>query len=69
MSNARSEPRAYRRHQRYAKFTQFRNSHQENEFLRVQAARLSTTKAVLFAKLNKYTAERIQAAATLGALA
>ena len=68
-NNARSAPREYKRHQRYSKFAQFRNSRQEKEFLRVQSDRLSTTQAVLFAKLNTYPADQIQAASTLGALA
>lgn len=66
--NTRPSPRLDKRHQRYSRTERHARSQQQNEFLRVQAARLSTTTAVVFAKLNKYTAERITKAANLAAL-
>lgn len=61
-------PRLDKRHTRHASDARHGRSQQENEFLRVQAARLSTTKAILFAKLSKYSAEQIASAASLSAI-
>lgn len=67
-STTRPTPRLYKRHQRHDVASRESHSHQEQEFLRVQAARLSTTTAIVFAKLTKYSAERIVSAANLAAI-
>lgn len=61
-------PRLDKRHKRYASDARHGRSQQENEFLRVQAARLSTTTAILFGKLSKYSADQIANAASLSAI-
>jgi hypothetical protein len=67
-NNARSVPRLNIRHQRHAHAAKHPRSKQMNEFLRLQAARLSSTSAVVFGKLRKYSARRIGAAANLAAI-
>jgi len=66
-------PREYNRHQRHAKFARFRHTSgavtgQLGAFCAAQATRLSSTSALVFAKLVKNTAARIKAAATFGSL-
>jgi hypothetical protein len=57
-----ASPRLFRRHQRYARYTRLNHSKQEIEFLAVEAARLSTTEALIFGALDSYTADQIRAA-------
>lgn len=59
---AAASPRLYRRHQRYANDNRLNHSKQELEFLNVQATRLSTTPAKIFAALDVYTADQVVAA-------
>lgn len=61
-------PRLLRRHQRHGKFARLRYGRQEKSFLAGQATRLSSTSAVVFGKLTKYTAGRVKAAANLAAI-
>jgi hypothetical protein len=67
-NNARPAPRLEKRHARYSSTARHSRSKQENEFLRVQAARLSSTSAILFGKLRKYTADQIMAASSMSNL-
>lgn len=67
-STTRPSPRLYKRHQRHDTASRESHSQQEQEFLRVQAARLSTTAAIVFAKLTSYSAEQIAGAANLAAI-
>lgn len=61
-------PREYNKHQRHAKFANDRHSQQSKAFLAAQAARLSSTAAVIFAKLTKYGSARVKAATNLSQL-
>lgn len=66
-------PREYNSHQRHAKFARFRYTSrakygQLGAFLAAQATRLSSTAAVVYAKVTKYGAARVKAAANLAAL-
>jgi hypothetical protein len=63
-----ASPREYDQHQRHRQFSRVRHSQQELAYLQQQATRLGTTPAVIFAKLDFYSAERISAAANLAAL-
>ncbi len=63
-----ASPRLFKRHQRYATFSRTRHSKQEIEFIDTQATRLGSTDDVIFAKLNKYTADQIAAAVNLAAI-
>lgn len=67
-STTRPSPRLYKRHQRHDISARGTHSQQEQEFLRVQAARLSTTAAIVFSKLTKYSAEQVAGAANLAAI-
>ena len=62
---AAASPRLHRRHQRYARDTRLNHSKQELEWLNVQAIRLSTTAAAVFAALDTMTADQIEAAGSL----
>lgn len=63
-------PRCYSRHQRTRKFARVRlGADQFSAFLAKQATRLSSTSAVIFAKLPKNTANRVTRAGSLGSLA
>ena len=61
-----ASPREYDRHRRHT--ARNRHSQQALAFLAAQAARLSTPNAVVEAKLIKYGADRVKAAANLAAL-
>jgi len=63
-----ASPQTHSQHQRRRRLGRVRHSRQFEEFLTVQATRLSTTTAVIFAKLDKYTADRIKVAANLAAI-
>ena len=60
-----ASPRLFKRHQRYANFSRLNHSKQELEWLSVQATRLSTTPAAVFAALDSMTADQIEAALSL----
>ncbi len=62
---ATASSRLYRRHQRYARSLRLNHSKQELEWLHVQATRLSTTPAAVFAALDSMTADQIEAAVSL----
>lgn len=62
-------PREYDRHERHTNTARYRDPHsQRAAFLAAQATRLSSTSAVIAAKLKKYSAGQIQSAANLGAI-
>lgn len=61
-------PREYDKHQRHAPFGRERHSQQALAFLTAQAARLSSTPAVIYAKLTKYGADRVKAATNISQL-
>jgi hypothetical protein len=63
-----ASPREYNAHQRHSKQSRRRHDDQEIAFLAAQATRLSTTSAIIFAKLSKYSAATIKAAANLAAI-
>jgi hypothetical protein len=63
-----ASPLSHSKHQRYRRAARVRHSRQFEEFLIVQAARLSTTTAAIFALLDTNTADMIRAASTVGAL-
>lgn len=68
-----ASPRANNLHQRYSKLARLRYSSrakygQLGEFLAYQATRLSSTAAVVFAKVTKYGAATVKAAANLAAI-
>lgn len=58
-------PRCHKNHERHDRFARVRHSQQEIAFLAAQATRLSSTSAVIFAKVVKYGADRVKAAALL----
>ena len=62
---AAASSRLYKRHQRYARDNRLNHSKQELEWLNVQATRLSTTPAAVFAALDSMTADQIKAALSL----
>jgi hypothetical protein len=62
-------PRAYSRYQEHRKFARIRiGANQFSAFLSQQATRLSSTPALIFAKLAKNSADRIRKAATFASL-
>ncbi len=61
-------PREYNKHQRHSRFADLRHGAQDNAFLTQQATRLSSTPAVIFAKITKYGADSVKAAANLAAI-
>jgi hypothetical protein len=61
-------PREYDKHRRHDVDGRRRHSQQLAAFLAAQATRLSTTSAIVEAKLDKYGADRVKAAANLAAL-
>ncbi len=63
-----ASPRLFARHARYRTFSRVNHSQQELAFLETQANRLSTTVAIVFGKLSKYTADQIAGAASLAAI-
>ena len=63
-----ASPQSHMKHQRNRRLARVRHSRQFEEFLTVQATRLSTTTAAIFALLNSNTADQIKAAASTGAL-
>jgi hypothetical protein len=60
--------RLFARHVRHAPFDRLRYSQQELAFLERQANRLSSTVAIVYGKLSKYTAEQIAGATNLAAI-
>jgi len=65
-----ASPREYNSHQRYSKIAR-RARHPGTQlaaFLAAQATRLTSTSAVVFAKVTKYGAARVKAAANLAAI-
>lgn len=60
---AAASVRLHRRHQRYARDNRLNHSKQELEWLHAQAARLggTATAATVFAALDSYTTEQIEA--------
>lgn len=63
-----AQPREHDQHLRHANFSRVRHSKQLLAFLSTQATRLSSTSSVIFAKLKKYTADKIRSAANIGQL-
>ncbi len=63
-----TSPREYNKHQRHAPFKELRHSQQALAFLAAQATRLSSTSAVIYAKLTKYGADRVKAATDISQL-
>jgi hypothetical protein len=63
-----ASPQSHSQHQRNRRFARVRHAKQFEAFLTVQAARLTSTTAVIFAKLDHYTADQIKAAANLAAI-
>jgi hypothetical protein len=63
-----ASPQSHSQHQRNRRLARVRHSRQFEEFLTTQAARLTSTTAVIFAKLTHYTADQIKAAASLAAI-
>jgi hypothetical protein len=65
-------PREYNRHQRHSVLSRLRHSNKRQRqlgaFLAAQATRLSSTAAVVFAKVTKYGAAKVKAAANLAAI-
>lgn len=62
-------PRTYARHQRYRKFARvLAGANQFSALLAAQATRLSSTSAVVFAKITKYGTDKVKAAVNLAAL-
>lgn len=62
-------PRAYSRHQRHRRFARLKiGADQFSAFLAAQATRLSSTSAVIFTKLQKYTADKIKSATNISQL-
>lgn len=61
-------PREYANHKRHSALARRRHDNQVAAFLSTQATRLSSTSATVFAKLKKYGAARVKAAANLAAL-
>lgn len=69
---AAATPREYSAHQRYSKLARLRHDNkaqrQLGAFLAAQATRLTSTAAVVFAKVTKYGAAKVKAAANLAAI-
>ena len=63
-----ASPRLLKRHQRYARFARMRHSKQDLEWMQVQATRLGTSVAAIFALLSLHSREEIFHAASVGAL-
>jgi hypothetical protein len=61
-------PQCHRNHERHDHFARVRHSQQFEAFLAAQATRLSSTSDVIFAKVEKYGADRVKAAANLAAI-
>jgi hypothetical protein len=66
--DANATPLTHSKHQFYRRFARVRHGKQFENFLSVQAARLSTTEATIFAKLAKYSGDQIIAATNLSQL-
>lgn len=61
-------PRLFGRHVRHRVVARVRHNQQELAWLAIQANRLSTTVAIVYGKLSKYTTEKIMSAANLAAI-
>ncbi len=68
LGSPKTPPRSYVKHMRHAIYARVSEAKQFNAFLQAEATRLSSTKAVIFAKLFKYSAAQVKAAATLGSI-
>lgn len=60
--------REYNGHQRHAKFARLRHDNQRLAYLVRIAAKLTSTTAVIFAKVTKYGAQRVGAATNISQL-
>lgn len=67
LGTLQTAPRTYRRHMRHAKLAR-KTGDQFNKFLSTQATRLTTTAAVVFARIKKYSANRVAKAVNLAAI-
>jgi hypothetical protein len=65
LGSATVTPREYSSHKRRSSLARRRHDNQLGAFLAQQATRLSSTAAVIYAKLKKYKAVTIKAAASL----
>lgn len=63
-----ASPLSHARRKRRAKSARLRHSKQFQAFLKAQATRLSSDTSVIFAKVEKYGADRVRAAANLAAI-
>ena len=63
-----ASPQSHSQHKRHDSYSRDRHSQQLNAWLAAQATRLSSTAAVIFAKLEKYPHERIEAATNISQL-
>jgi hypothetical protein len=63
-----ASPQSHSKFQRYRRSARVRHSKQFENFLTVQAARLSTTTATIFSLLDSYTADQIAGASSVAAL-
>jgi hypothetical protein len=63
-----ASPQCHRNHERHDHFARVKHSQQFLAYLAAQATRLSTTSAIVFAKVEKYGANRVTHAANLAAL-
>lgn len=61
-------PRTYRAHDRHGRYARIRNADQLPAFLTRVATKLTSTASVIYAKLQKYGAARVNAAANLSDL-
>jgi hypothetical protein len=61
-------PREYNAHQRHSRSARRRHDDQSTAFIAQQVTRLSSSTAVIFAKIAKYGAARVKAAANLAAI-
>jgi hypothetical protein len=63
-----ASPREYNSHQRHSKLARLGRAQQLTAFLAAQATRLSSTSSVIFAKVTKYGAAAVKAAASLASI-
>jgi hypothetical protein len=61
-------PRTYQAHTRYARFARVRYANQTPAYLALIATKLTSTAAVIFAKIKKYGYARVNAATNLSQL-
>lgn len=63
-----ASPREYNKHQRYSKLGRLGHAQQLTAFLASIATKLTSTSAVIFAKVTKYGADRVKAATNISQL-